>query len=440
MATIIAHKPSAYDGYYRKQVAEPDMDLVGVGRGTPGGEYLRRFWLPVAYLSELGELPLRVRALGENLVAFRDGAGEVGVLHLQCCHRNTSLEYGIIEQKGIRCCYHGRLFAPDGTLLEIPGDPAESRLKTEVSQGGYPVHVFAGIVFVYMGPPDRIPVFPMLDRFDVPGVELVPGVRLALNCNWVQIKENVVDPHHTNILHTIPQRRGVEHFADEFGGFPELTFMETPAGGMYLAARQSGDNIWVRSAEYFGPTIHCISSIFEGGLEAKDATPPFLTFWTLPVDDDHSINFFVSHVTREETIPFEKRRALEVFGQIEDRPYAERQYLPGDHEAQTGQGPINITALEHLGTHDRGIALFRRFVRQGIKAVAAGRDPKGFYLDEAQVPPTFANDRVVSIDGIGGSPADPAVLVRLAESVGRDYLQRSPMSLLKEQRAVERAE
>jgi phenylpropionate dioxygenase-like ring-hydroxylating dioxygenase large terminal subunit len=432
-ADIKPRKATAYDGYYRKQTAEPDMFLCGVGRGTPGGEYVRRFWHPVAYLSELGELPLRVRALGEDLVAFRDGSGDVGVLHLHCCHRNTSLEYGIVERRGIRCCYHGRLFATDGTLLEIPGDPAESRLKGEVSQGGYPTHVFAGIVFVYMGPPDRIPAFPLLDRFNVPGVTLVPGVRLTVECSWVQIKENVLDPHHTNILHVIPQRRGMDHFANAFENFPEITFMETPGGYMYLAARRSGDNIWVRSAEFYGANIHCISSIFEDGSTPKAATRPFLTFWTLPVDDDMSINFFISHVSEDETIPFEERRALEIFGQFDDRPYKERQYLPGDHEAQVGQGPINVMALEHLGTFDRGIVLFRRYIRQGIKAVAAGNDPKGFYLDQGDLPPTYANDRVIPLTEVSGSPEDPKVLVALAEKVGRDYLEQSPMAILRTQ-------
>lgn len=434
MSSPASRAPSAYDGYYRKQVAEPDMLLCGVGRGTPGGEYLRRFWMPVAYESELGEVPLRIRALGEDLVAFRDGKGDIGVLHLHCCHRNTSLEYGVVEKTGIRCCYHGRLFATDGTLLEIPGDPAESRLKCEVSQGAYPVHVFAGIVFVYMGPPERVPVFPLLDRFDIPGVTLVPGERLELHCNWVQIKENVVDPHHTNILHVIPQVRGMDHFASEFSNFPELTFMDSPAGGFYLAARRSGDNIWVRSAEYFGPTIHCISSIFESGARPTAATPPFITFWTLPVDDDRSINFFVSHVADEETMPFDKRRALEVFGQTEDRPYHERQRIPGDHDAQVGQGPINPIALEHLGTHDRGVVLFRRFVRQGIKAVADGRDPKGFYMTQEAVPPSFANDRVVPAEALGVTAEDPATLVAYAEQVGRDYLAHPPMTTLRAMR------
>ena len=426
-----ARKPAAYDGYYRRQTADPDMTLCAVGRGTPSGEYLRRFWWPVAYLSELDELPLKVAALGEELVAFRTRGGDVGVLHLHCCHRNTSLEYGMVEEQGIRCCYHGRLFAVDGTLLEIPGDPAEERLKCEVSQGGYPTHVFAGIVFVYMGPPERKPVFPMLDRFDIPGVKLVPGVRLPVDCNWVQIKENVVDPHHTNILHLIPQMRGMDHFSPSFGDYPEMTFMDTPAGGMYLAARQADGIIWVRSAEYFGPTMHCISSIFEEGSDPKDASPPFLTFWTLPVDDEHSINFFISHVSPDEPMSFEKRRELEVFGQTSDRPYRERQYIPGDHDAQSSQGPINPTALEHLGTHDRGVTLFRRFVRQGIKAVANGQDPKGFYLSQEDVPPTFANDKVIDAAAIS-SEGEPD-LRKLAETVGREYLTRPPMQILREQ-------
>lgn len=96
---------------------EPDPELTQVGPGTPCGEYLRRFWHPIALASMVTELPLRVRRLGEDLILFRDGSGAYGLLHLYCAHRNTSLEFGIIEETGIRCCYHGWLFAPDGTIL-----------------------------------------------------------------------------------------------------------------------------------------------------------------------------------------------------------------------------------------------------------------------------------------------------------------------------------
>ena len=426
----VTNPPLAFSGYHKEQSAEPDRFLCEVGRGTPGGEYLRRFWQPVAYESELNEVPLRIRALGEDLVVFRDGSGRIGVLHMRCCHRNTSLEFGLIEERGLRCCYHGRLYSVDGTCIDMPGEPAADRLMRSVSQGAYPIHLFAGIIFTYMGPPDRIPVFPVYDRFRLPGIRLVPGTRFKQDCNWIQIKENTVDPHHTQTLHVIPQLRGMEHFAPEFGAFPVFTFTETAGGVAYLASRHVGDKVWVRSADIVGANLHCISSIFEGGQTEKAASAPFMSIWSLPVDDDHTMTFFVSHVLEDEALPFEKRRYLEIFGQTDERPYRERQWLPGDHEAQVGQGPINIHALEHLATNDRGIVLFRRFIRRGIETVRAGQDPVGFYLRDEDVAPTFANDRVVPANMIGGDPDDPAVLRAHAERLTQEYLSTPPMTYL----------
>jgi phenylpropionate dioxygenase-like ring-hydroxylating dioxygenase large terminal subunit len=414
--------PLSYSGYHRKQDGKPDLFLCQVTRGTPGGEYHRRFWQPVAYLSELGEVPLRVRALGEDLVVFRDLSGRVGCLHLHCSHRNSSLEYGVIEQRGLRCCYHGRLYDVDGAILEMPGEPAAERLMKSTSQGAYPVHVFGEIVFIYMGPPDR---------FTLPGLKIVPGIRFKQDCNWIQIKENPVDPHHTHVLHAIPQLRGMEHFAPEFAEFPVFTFTETASGVGYLAARRVGDNVWVRSAETVGANLHCISSIFESGRQCKPASPPFMSVWALPVDDDHTMSFFVSSVAEDEPMGFEKRRYLEVFGQCDDRAYRERQWLPGDHDAQVSQGAINLHEAEHLGTNDRGVVLFRRYIRRGIEAVQRGEDPHGFYLSSADVPPTFANDLVVPASTIGGNPDDSEALRRFAEQVAKQYLASPPMAALK---------
>jgi phenylpropionate dioxygenase-like ring-hydroxylating dioxygenase large terminal subunit len=303
-----------FTGYYTNLESRPDTYLTRVGKGTPPGEYLRRFWHPIAYFEELKEVPLRVRALGEDLVVFRDKSGQIGLMHLRCSHRNTSLEFGVIEERGIRCCYHGRHYDIDGTILEMPGEPAAVLSKNKVRQGAYPTHVFGGIVFGYMGPPDKMPVFPMYDRFNIPGVRLVPGPRWPAKCNWLQIQENTMDPAHTATLHAIPQLRGTDHFATEFGNFPELiTWAETPAGYIYMAVRQMGENVWVRSAEALGPTMRCISSIFENGATRKPASLPFMSFWILPVDDDETCHFFVSHVSDEETMPFEQRRALENF-------------------------------------------------------------------------------------------------------------------------------
>src|SRR5262249_34207753 len=145
---------------------EPDLHLTQVGPGTPGGEYLRRFWHPIARVDDLRDVPMPVRLLGEDLVLFRDGRGEIGLLQRHCAHRGTSLEYGMVERCGIRCCYHGWLYDVDGTVLETPGEPADSSLKDRVVLGAYPVRDYRGLVFTYMGPPEQQPEFPRLSSIE----------------------------------------------------------------------------------------------------------------------------------------------------------------------------------------------------------------------------------------------------------------------------------
>lgn len=418
-----------FSGYHRNKSPQPDLYLAQTGAGTPGGEYQRRFWHPVAYLSELDKVPLRVRALGEDLVLYKDGGGNIGCLALHCCHRNTSLEFGIIQERGLKCCYHGRVFDADGTILDIPGEPNAEHMKKTLSQGAYPTHVFAGLVFVYMGPPERVPVFPVLDRMDLKGVELVPGERLPYDCNWLQIKENSLDPIHTYTLHMIPQTRGYQQFSDEFGIVPLFIWTETPAGCMYLGVRHVGDNIWVRSTDTYGPNLHMISSIVETGRQRKSANAPFLSMWTLPVDDGNSINFYISHVADDEKMPWAKRREIEKFGQYQnDRPYAERQWIPGDYDAMSSQGAINPHSSETLGSQDRGVVMFRRYVRRNIEAVQVGQDPQGFFLRQEDVAPTFASDYVTAASDVGGEPGDPNVQRAFAEKLAAQYLQQSPMT------------
>jgi hypothetical protein len=238
-----------------------------------------------------------------------------------------------------------------------------------------------------------------------------------------------MDPAHTFTLHAIPQWRGMDHFAPTFGDRPEFVFTETPIGMIYAAARRIGDNVWVRSAESLGPNLRRITSIFETAQVTKSAVPPFVTFWTLPVDDEHSITFFVSHVADDDPMPFEKRRALEVFGQYDDRPYAERQWIPGDYDAQVGQGPIS-SSREHLGSQDRGVVLFRRYIKRNIEAVQSGNDPHGVYFADPGVLASYANDRVVKASALAGDPDDPAALLAFAEATMADYLANPPLTPL----------
>ena len=128
-------KGSPYNGYYHRETPREDAELTHIGPGTPGGELMRRFWQPVCLSQQLSDLPLAIRILGEDLVVFRDKAGQVGLLHRLCSHRGTSLEFGIVSEHGIRCCYHGWLFDVDGRILETPGEPPNSKLKESFVHG-----------------------------------------------------------------------------------------------------------------------------------------------------------------------------------------------------------------------------------------------------------------------------------------------------------------
>jgi nitrite reductase/ring-hydroxylating ferredoxin subunit len=159
MPTIAPFLRTRYAGYLHREVPAEDAELAHVGPDTACGEYLRRFWQPVCLADELKDLPLRVRILGEDLVVFRDRSGTVGLLELHCPHRGTSLEYGLIEACGIRCCYHGWLFAADGSILETPGEPAQSTLKGRLYHGPTPLMNTPGLSLGIWGRPTASRLF-----------------------------------------------------------------------------------------------------------------------------------------------------------------------------------------------------------------------------------------------------------------------------------------
>jgi len=164
--------------------------LTHSGPGTPCGEYLRRYWHPFMLASELKDLPLVVRLLGEDLVVFRDRGGRLGLLHKHSAHRGTSLEIGNPQERGIRCCYHGWHFDVDGTILDTPAEPPSSRIKENFCQGAYHVRELHGLLFAYMGPPEDVPPLPVLDTMlNPPGNKPVP-FRFEMPCNWLQVVEN----------------------------------------------------------------------------------------------------------------------------------------------------------------------------------------------------------------------------------------------------------
>jgi len=400
----MTHRP--FDGYHRRAVPPPDPELTRVGPGTPAGEYLRRFWQPVAFARDVADAPLRVRILGEDLVVVRDRGGRVGVLHLHCAHRGTSLEFAIPLERGIRCCYHGWAFDVDGTCLETPGEPAGSRLHERVVQGAYPTHEFTGLIFAYLGPPDRRPVFPRYDSYQVPGHTLMPAAKFTLPCNWLQVKDNSMDPVHTAFLHALSS--GYQ-FTEAFGVVPELDWVTTEAGMVYIATRRLGELVWVRVCDFMPPNVHQFTREIEEATEAKPASRPVIVRWAVPNDDAETTNFELAQVDPAWGLT-PAQVAQPGFGQSGDRPYAERQRFPADYDAQASQRPVAVHALEHLASTDRGVIMLRRIVRDGIRAVARGEDPYGVAWPEGRSIRTFTQDLVLRIPPAATPEADRQLL------------------------------
>jgi nitrite reductase/ring-hydroxylating ferredoxin subunit len=412
-ARVSKPKAGPFDGYRRREVPRPDPELTEVGPGTPCGEYLRRFWQPVAFARDLTETPLRVRILGEDLVVFRDRGGRVGVLHLHCAHRGTSLEFGIPLERGLRCCYHGWVYDVDGRCLETPGEPAGSRLKERIWQGAYPTHEFAGLVFAYLGPSDRRPAFPVYDSYDVPGYQLLPAAKFTLPCNWLQVKDNSMDPVHTAFLHALSS--GYQ-FTPAFGAVPELDWKLTDAGMVYLATRRVGDLVWVRVCDFMPPNVHQFTREIEEASEPKPASRPVIIRWAVPNDDTHTTNFELAQVDPAWGLT-QGQVSRPGFGQSDDRPYGERQRFPADFDAQSSQRTVAVHALENLASTDRGVIMLRRILRDGIRAVARGRDPYGTKWPEGKAIPTFTQDIVLRVAPAPGAEADRKLLRATGRSV-----------------------
>lgn len=401
-ASSVDRRLAPYCAYYNRPPERQDLPLHQVERGTPGGEYLRRFWHPVMLKIELGELPRAIRVLGEDLVIFRDKSGHIGLLNRFCGHRGASLEFGLVAEHGIRCCYHGWLYDVDGTVLETPAEPPDSPLKQKFNQGAYPVRESGPFIFAYMGPPELMPTLPEFESFTYPeGNELAP-YRLEWPCNWLQIQENAADPVHTSYLHAIVSG---QQFSPAFNALPMLDFIDTPLGFLAIATRRVKDHVFIRSSDIILPNIAQVGPANETGSREKFIISGAVTRWVVPIDQEHSFTIGVRHLN-DVIDPERKHRASDMgigkgglIGQTDDRPYEERQLEPGDYDAIVNQGAIANLRNEHLGTTDAGVARLRRQVMLGIKAVQDGEELKVPRRYDNSPVPTYSHDIVVKLPG-----------------------------------------
>ena len=384
---------SDQEGYIGNGYLNPplpyDPSLTEVTRGTPMGELLRRYWHPIGLGSHASAVPRKVRALGEDLILFRDLEGRPGLVHANCCHRGTTLYYGKVDEDGLRCCYHGWAFDVEGRCTSQPCEPDGGRGKDKIRQPWYPLVEHYGLIFAYMGPPDRKPTLPTYECLEVldegqfleaNDTSIGSGGPVIVDCNWLQHYENVVDPFHVPILHG--SFSGTQ-FTDQMGAMPKVEFEEVELGVKVTSLRPlDTGRTHRRITMAVIPTLRVVPSP-----RVSEFARVGSIGWVLPIDDT-SFRIYTCGRTRESGSMIKGRSRLN--GKLwEELTEEEHQMFPGDYEAHSGQGEIASHANEHLGQSDAGIVMLRRFLQRQVETVAKGGDPAGVSFDADSKPIVF---------------------------------------------------
>jgi 5,5'-dehydrodivanillate O-demethylase oxygenase subunit len=361
--------------------------LTNVGPGTPMGELLRRYWMPIAALSDLEKKPtMKVRLLGEDLALFRDRSGELGLVAELCPHRRCSLAFGIPENEGIRCPYHGWLFDSAGNCLEQPGESPNSTFKDRIKTPAYRVEVKGGLIWGYMGPAPA-PLLPNWEYLVRENTYRAAG-RVNLPCNWLAPMENSMDPVHLEWLHF--------YYTDYVQELHRNA-------GVDAGSRTPRESAPVRRHKKIGFDVFDYGLIkrrvYEGGSEEdtewKDGHPLVFPNWLsvgnaqirVPVDDENTQIWFYqdwafpSHVTvpEQESIP-----VYDISLYDENGDWIIDTVEGQDMMAWVTQGVIADRAEEHVGSSDRGILLYRKLLQEEMLKVEQGIDPLAVIRDPSE--------------------------------------------------------
>lgn len=366
--------------------------LTQVGPGTPMGELMRRYWHPIAASVELtADNPTKeIRLLGEDLVLYRDAKGQVGCLEPSCAHRKASLAYGIPEENGIRCAYHGWIFDARGFCVDQPSEPEGSKFKDKVRIKAYPVEEKGGVIHVYMGP-DPIPVLPNWDLYEWGGVER-STYSVTLPCNWLQCHENSLDPVHFQWLHRYygMWRSSKVMAADDAKEFDRIS---ATRGKQHI-------KIGFDRFEY--------GVIKRRMLEGEDETSewwrighPILFPYTLrvgqehwfefqhrvPIDDTHTLHFGYTIRTPkpDEVIEQDSMPHLDIPAFFDDGRVKDDWVVGQDQLAWIIQGPRMDRSTEALGVTDIGLIMFRNMLEEQIKITQDGGDPVNVHRDRKDI-------------------------------------------------------
>ena len=355
--------------------AAKNRTLTQVGAGTPMGELLRRYWHPVAAVSEFDKNAIKpVRIMGEDLVLYKDLSGTYGLVARHCMHRAADLAYGTVEKCGLRCHYHGWTYDEKGLCIAQPFeekfDPQE-RLKKRIRTTAYPVQEKAGLLWAYLGPRPA-PLLPDWEPFSWKN-GFTQIVFAEVPCNWLQAQENSIDPVHFEWMHenwSLRLKGGTGPYAPAHLkiGFDEFDF-----GFVYKRVREGSDEadpLWTTGRVCLWPNAFFLGEHFE---------------WRVPVDDENMLSVTWSFIrVPKEAEPYEQKNIPAWTAPIRD-PQTGRwitsHVINQDIVAWVGQGRIADRAKENLGASDRGISLIRKQLFKDLAAVADGKDPKGLIRD-----------------------------------------------------------
>lgn len=416
--------------------------LTQVGAGKPMGEFMRRYWLPALLSSELPEpdcAPVRVRLLGEDLVAFRDSRGHVGLLDEHCSHRGTSLFYGRNEECGLRCIYHGWKYDIDGNVLDTPAEPAGNTLKNKVRHTAYPCKEAAGIVWSYLGPKDKMPLLPNYEWMKLP-IDHLYVTKSVQDCSWLQGLEGECDSSHLSVLHRAitAGQRGGDADMYEADSAPHLEGLETDYGVRMISCRKADANTtYLRVSNIVMP---CHGFIPTGGL--KGNAEGYTVHSHVPIDDAHSLRYNV-HFRRGRPMRDDERQHDREIGPdfrkirnlrnnyLQDRAQQKQQTFTGmgkiflvhDSCATESMGPIYDRSQEHLGVSDTTVITVRKFLLQWVRAAAAGKEPPHIIRAAAQ------NDMRHVACIVAKIPSATDLRQYIAEQLGRQSVSHEDLRL-----------
>jgi 5,5'-dehydrodivanillate O-demethylase oxygenase subunit len=374
-----------------------DVDIATTRAGTPGGTFMRQFWLAVERADDLAPgraKPLRI--MSENYTLYRGASGKAQIIDARCPHRGAMMHLGWVEDDDIRCIYHGWKFDCSGQCIEQPAEVEGYNRKVRIRT--YPTREHMGLIFGYFGDgePPPFPPFPEPSREGL--IDSWPVYRVP--CNYLQSFENSMDEVHVAFTHA----PGGSH-AKLAVDLPVITAKETEWGLLRFGTRATGK---VRQTLHYAPNIVRVIVPPIAGMDGVGGWPEIIFSFT-PVDDETHLWLITSkvYVTGKDAAAFREKRAALDRARAEAPPvqqvvddlwagklsFADVRHpdlaVVQDIAVQAGQGAIEDRKREFLGRSDAAIIQWRRILARELTAIAEGRSPKRWSVPPADVVPTL---------------------------------------------------